>query len=33
MLFRSDGAVRIGFVHYNSPEEVDGVLAALAGLE
>ena len=28
-----DGAVRIGFVHYNSPEEVDGVLAALKGLE
>jgi cysteine desulfurase family protein (TIGR01976 family) len=28
-----DGAVRIGFVHYNTPAEVDGVLAALAGLE
>jgi cysteine desulfurase family protein (TIGR01976 family) len=28
-----DGAVRIGFVHYNSPEEVDGVLAALADME
>ncbi len=28
-----DGAVRIGFVHYNTRDEVDGVLAALAGLE
>ena len=28
-----DGAVRIGFVHYNTPAEVDGVLAALKGLE
>ena len=28
-----EGAVRIGFVHYNTREEVDGVLAALAGLE
>ena len=27
-----EGAVRIGFVHYNRCEEVDGVLAALAGL-
>jgi selenocysteine lyase/cysteine desulfurase len=24
-----DGAVRIGFVHYNTPAEVDRVLAAL----
>lgn len=28
-----DGAVRIGFVHYNTRDEVDGVLAALAALE
>ena len=28
-----DGAVRIGFVHYNTRDEVDGVLTALAGLE
>ena len=28
-----DGAVRIGFVHYNTRDEVDGMLAALAGLE
>ncbi len=28
-----DGAVRIGFVHYNTPAEVDGVLAALADME
>lgn len=27
------GAVRIGLVHYNTADEVDGVLAALAGLE
>jgi cysteine desulfurase family protein (TIGR01976 family) len=27
-----DGAVRIGFVHYNTPEEVDRVLAELARL-
>jgi cysteine desulfurase family protein (TIGR01976 family) len=27
------GALRIGFVHYNSPEEVDRVLAALAELQ
>ncbi len=28
-----DGAVRIGFVHSHTRDEVDGVLAALAGLE
>ena len=27
-----DGAVRIGFVHYNTLEEVDRVLAELAKL-
>ena len=29
----SGGAVRIGFCHYNTPEEVDRVLEELAGLE
>ena len=28
----SHGALRIGFVHYNTPEEIDRVLAALAEL-
>jgi cysteine desulfurase family protein (TIGR01976 family) len=28
-----DGAVRVGFVHYNTPEEVDRLLLALARLE
>ena len=27
-----DGAVRVGIVHYNTADEVDGLLAALAGL-
>jgi cysteine desulfurase family protein (TIGR01976 family) len=27
-----DGAVRVGIVHYNTPDEVDGLLAALAEL-
>jgi selenocysteine lyase/cysteine desulfurase len=27
-----DGAVRVGIVHYNTAEEVDRLLAALAGL-
>ena len=27
-----DGAVRIGFVHYNTADEVDGLLAAIAAL-
>ena len=26
------GAVRAGIVHYNTPEEVDGLLAAIAAL-
>ena len=27
-----DGAVRVGIVHYNSADEVDGLLAELAAL-
>jgi selenocysteine lyase/cysteine desulfurase len=27
-----DGAVRVGIVHYNTADEVDGLLAALAAL-
>ena len=27
-----EGAVRVGFVHYNTADEVDGLLAALAEL-
>ena len=27
-----EGAVRAGIVHYNTPEEVDGLLAAIAGI-
>ena len=27
-----DGAVRVGIVHYNTADEVDGILAALAEL-
>jgi selenocysteine lyase/cysteine desulfurase len=27
------GAVRVGFVHYNTPDEVDRLLAELARLE
>ena len=29
---RDDGAVRVGFVHYNTADEVDRLLAALAAL-
>jgi selenocysteine lyase/cysteine desulfurase len=28
----AEGAVRAGFVHYNTADEVDGLLAALAEL-
>ncbi len=28
-----DGALRIGFVHYNTADEVDRVLAELAGID
>ena len=28
-----EGAVRAGFVHYNTADEVDRLLAELAGLE
>ena len=28
----ADGAVRVGIVHYNTADEVDGLLAALAEL-
>jgi selenocysteine lyase/cysteine desulfurase len=28
----AEGAVRVGFVHYNTPGEVDRLLAALAEL-
>jgi selenocysteine lyase/cysteine desulfurase len=31
-LLETGGAVRIGFCHYNTPEEVDRVLEALASL-
>jgi selenocysteine lyase/cysteine desulfurase len=31
-LGRPDGLVRIGFCHYNSPEEVDRALEVLASL-
>jgi selenocysteine lyase/cysteine desulfurase len=31
-LLAQGGLVRIGFVHYNTADEVDQVLAALAGL-
>jgi selenocysteine lyase/cysteine desulfurase len=27
-----DGAVRVGIVHYNTADEVDGLLAAIASL-
>jgi selenocysteine lyase/cysteine desulfurase len=28
----ADGAVRVGIVHYNTADEVDRLLAALAGI-
>jgi selenocysteine lyase/cysteine desulfurase len=31
-LMADGGAVRIGFVHYHGPDDVDRVLEALAGL-